>query len=186
MDGCGRAPSAPSSTPASTGTLNLTFTPEAAGFAEAAEIYRRVWAEEGARITEVMEQDTRLTFVGRTIPVVVFEGPSSSGNRNVPMYLRASYTEDEKKAALVHELGHRLIAQLTTRPSGLDEHRVLDLFLYDVWQVLWGKSFADQQVETESGRRGLYDYDTAWRWALSLGASERASRFAEIVRSNRR
>jgi hypothetical protein len=38
---------------------------------------------------------------------------------------------------------------------------VLDLFLYDVWESLWGKDLADQQVKFESGLRGLYDYETA-------------------------
>ena len=45
---------------------------------------------------------------------------------------------------------------------------------------------ADAQVRIESGRTGLYDYDSAWKWALSISKAERASRFAEIVRTNRR
>ena len=87
---------------------------------------------------------------------------------------------------MVHELGHRLIAQLANRPPDLDEHRVLDLFLYDVWERLWGTTFADSQVLIESGRTGLYDYASAWRWALSLSKGERAARFAAIVSANRR
>ena len=165
--------------------LTMTFTPQVPAFDEAAEAYRRLWAEEGSRITPELEQRTTLTFVGRTIPAVVFEGPSRAGNRDVPMHLRASYTADEKKSALVHELGHRLIAQLANRPADLDEHRVLNLFLYEAWESLWGKDFADRQVEVESGRRGLYDYESAWRWALSLSKEERAARFASIVRANR-
>jgi hypothetical protein len=54
------------------------------------------------------------------------------------------------------------------------------------WESLWGKDFADAHVEFESGLAGLYDYKTAWKWALSIGKEQRASRFAEIVRSNRR
>ena len=79
-----------------------------------------------------------------------------------------------------------MIAQLTIRPADLDEHRVLFLFLYDLWERLWGRDFADQQVTVESARTGLYDYASAWRWALSLGQEQRASRFAEIVKANRR
>ena len=48
------------------------------------------------------------------------------------------------------------------------------------------KDFADAQVEFESGLTGLYDYRTAWRLALSISKEQRASRFAEIVRANRR
>jgi hypothetical protein len=102
------------------------------------------------------------------------------------MSLRGSYPLDTKKSALVHELGHRLIGQLTTRPPDLDEHRVLDLFLYDVWESLWGRDFADEHVKVESGQTGLYDYETAWKWALSISKDERASRFAAIVKANRR
>ena len=63
---------------------------------------------------------------------------------------------------------------------------MLFLFLYDVWESLWGKAFADEQVTVESGRKGLYDYETAWKWARSIGKEERAARFAEIVKANRK
>jgi hypothetical protein len=182
--GCGGG-SSTSPSPA-TGPVTMTFTPQDQTFAVAAEAYRRMWADEGTRITEALERSTGLTFVGRSIQAVIFEGPSSSANRDMPMYLRASYTADEKKGTVVHELGHRLIAQLSNRPPDLDEHRVLDLFLYDVWESLWGKTFADEQVLIESRRTGLYDYASAWQWALSLSKGERASRFAAIVSANRR
>jgi hypothetical protein len=102
------------------------------------------------------------------------------------MYLRASYPTDVKKGTLVHEHGHRLIAQLRNRPLDLDEHRVLFLFLYDVWDGLWGSDFADQEVIFESGLKGLYDYESAWKWGRSLTQNERASRFADIMRANGR
>jgi hypothetical protein len=102
------------------------------------------------------------------------------------MRLRASYSADTKRSALAHELGHRLIAQLTRRPDDLDEHRVLFLVLYDMWVSLWGEAFAVRQVEFENGLRGVYDYESAWRWALSLTSEQRSARFAEIKRSNGR
>jgi hypothetical protein len=166
--------------------VNMTFTAQDQSFTEATETYRRLWVDEGTRIVEAMERGTGLTLLETTVKAVIFEGPSRSGLGDVPMYLRASYTADMKKATLVHEHGHRLIAQLRTRPADLDEHRVLNLFLYDVWESLWGKGFADAQVRIESGRTGLYDYDSAWKWALSISKDQRASRFAAIVQSNRR
>jgi hypothetical protein len=185
--GCGRNPSAPSGVPVfAAGRVSMTFTPQDLTFAEAAEAYRRIWAAEGTTIVDAMERSTGLTFLETRVNAVIFEGVSRSGVGDSPMYLRASYSADVKKATLVHEHGHRLIAQLRTRPADLDEHRVLNLFLYDVLESLWGRDFADQQVSFESGLRGLYDYETAWKWALSLSKGERASRFADIVRSNRR
>ena len=184
---CGGGPSAPSGVPVfAEGRVSMTLTPQDQTFAEAAEAYRRVWVAEGSTIVDAMERGTGLTFLEKHVNAVIFEGVSRSGAGDGPMYLRASYPADVKKAVLVHEHGHRLIAQLRTRPADLDEHRVLDLFLYDVWESLWGRDMADQQVTFESGLRGLYDYETAWKWALSLSRAERASRFADIVRANRR
>ena len=145
-----------------------------------------MWADEGARMVEAMERVSRLAFTDGRVEVIVFEGVSNSGTRGTPMYLRASYTADVKKATIVHELGHRLAASLTTLPAGVDGHRVLNLFLYDVWDDLWGRAFADEQVVVESGRRGVYDYETAWQWALAYDREGRAKRLAEIVASNRR
>ena len=167
------------------GTVSMTFTPQSQDFVSAAQTYRQLWADEGSKIVETMSRATGLTFQERNVKAVIFEGVSRSGAGDQPMYLRASYPADVKKGVLVHENGHRLIAQLRNRPRDLDEHRVLFLFLYDVLESLWGKDFADRQVQFDNGLRGIYDYETAWRWALSLTKAERASRFADIVRANR-
>jgi len=185
--GCAGSPSSPSGDDLfAAGKVSMTFTPQNQSFTEAAEEYRGLWAGEGTKIVETMERVSGLTFLETNVKAVIFEGTSRSGVGDVPMYLRASYPIDVKKSTLVHEHGHRLIAQLRNRPADLDEHRVLFLFLYDVWESLWGTDFADAQVEFESGLTGLYDYKTAWNWALSIGKEQRVSRFAEIVRSNRR
>jgi hypothetical protein len=99
--------------------------------------------DEGSRIVEAMERGSGLTFLENHVNAVVFEGVSQSGGGDRPMYFRASYPADVKKATLVHEHGHRLIAQLRNRPTDLDEHRVLFLFLYDVWDSLWGVAGPD-------------------------------------------
>jgi hypothetical protein len=57
---------------------------------------------------------------------------------------------------------------------------VIFLFVYDVWAQLWGKEFADAQVVVESGRRGLYDYESAWRDALALGVVGRSERWRAL------
>jgi hypothetical protein len=185
---CNSSPSSPSGCCGdlfAAASVSMTFSPQAHPFTEAAEAYRRVWAADGTRIVETMQRVSGLTFRETHVKAIVFEDVSQSGAGDRPMYLRASYAPDVKKATLVHEHGHRLIAQLRNRPRDLDEHRVLFLFLYDALESLWGTDLADRQVQFESGLRGLYDYETAWRWALSLTRIERASRFAEIVRANR-
>jgi hypothetical protein len=121
----------------------------------------------------------------------VFEGPSMAGllfNRagvpvgaRDPMRLRASYSADNKKGTLVHELGHRMNLNLRTRPQDLDEHRLLFLYLYDLYVDLYGQEFADGQVAVGRTLKGLYDYDTAWTWTLAMTREARASRLAGVL-----
>jgi hypothetical protein len=164
--------------------LRLNFTPESEKFNEATKQYQSIWDTEGKRIRETMEQVSGLKFQETDIQVIVYEGVSNSGFRDRPMKMRASYPEDVKKATLVHELGHRLNSQLTNRPKEIDEHRLLFLYLYEVWTKLYGERFADEMVEVEKKRKGLYDYESAWAWALSMNEGERAAKFKEVVSMN--
>ena len=52
--------------------------------------------------------------------------------------------------------------------------------MYDIWESLYGKDFADRMVEVEKKRKGLYDYESAWKWALSMSKEERATRFKAL------
>jgi hypothetical protein len=165
-------------------SIILNFTPESEKFVEATRRYQDIWSAEGRKIIEALQTVSGLRFLETDIPVIVFEGASSSGFRDKPMKLRASYPEEVKKATLIHELGHRLNSQLKNRPIDIDEHRVLFLYLYDVWTKLYGRSFADRMVEIEKKRKGIYDYETAWNWALSLSEEERVIQFKEIVKNN--
>jgi len=165
-------------------SIKMNFTPESEKYAEATKQYQEIWNTEGRKMVEAMEIVSGLKFYETEIPVIVFEGASSSGFGDRPMKLRASYPEEVKKATLIHELGHRLNSQLKNRPKDIDAHRVLFLYLYDVWARLYGKSFADRMVEVEKKRKGIYDYETAWNWALALSEEERASKFKELVKNN--
>lgn len=102
------------------------------------------------------------------------------------MRLRASYQAEEKKGTLVHELGHRMNAQLKVRPADLDEHRLLFLYLYDLYVDLYGKEFADRQVAFGKTLKGLYDYEGAWNWALAMSREERLGQFTAVVKMNRK
>jgi hypothetical protein len=170
--------------PAQNSTIKVAFTPESENFVDATRRYQDIWNAEGMKMIEAMQTVSGLRFHEKEISAIVFEGASSSGFGDTPMKLRASYPDEVKKATLIHELGHRLIIQLKDRPKDLDEHRVLFLYLYDVWTKLYGKSFADRMVEVEKQRKGIYDYETAWKWALSLSEKDRAAKFREIVKSN--
>jgi hypothetical protein len=164
--------------------VRVTFIAESDSFGAAATEYTALWSREGPRIIAAMERVTGIRFdsppyADIAITAMIFEGVSSSGYRERPMRLRASYPEATKRATLVHELGHRLQSGVA---ASEDEHEVLFLWLYDVWVALWGKAFADDQVLIEKRRGG--PYPRAWDAALALSATDRAARFQKLRERN--
>jgi hypothetical protein len=161
----------------------IVFEPESAKFEAATDEYREIWRTEGGRISAALERATGLDMEDGPISAIVYGGISNSGYRQYPMYMRASYPRDTKRATLVHELAHRLISGLV--PKDFEDHPVIFLFVYDVWVQLWGQEFADEQVAVEGERRGRYDYEGAWRDALALGAKGRAERWSQFLAERR-
>jgi hypothetical protein len=159
----------------------LSFVPVQPRFTGAAEEYREIWAAEGPRIVATMEADTGLAFPATPIDVFIHQGPGSMTSYDGrSIRIRAGYSPDYKRATLIHEMGHRLTLGLP-RTAELDDHRILYLFLYDVWTDLYGQDFADRMVKIE--RRipsTIYDYDAAWRWALSMTREQRQARLAVL------
>jgi hypothetical protein len=168
---------------AESSSIRITFVAKADSFSTAAREYEQIWAADGRRIVSTMERVAGLSFRYQqfhdtAIAASVLEGVSNSGFRNRSgMQLRASYPADTKRATLIHELGHRLMAGLYTRDEA--EHGPLFLWLYDVWVAMYGKSFADAQVEIERSRGG--PYPAAWDAAMKLTASERAAKWREVL-----
>jgi len=156
----------------------VVFEAQSEEFESAADEYRTIWAEEGLRIVETLERVTGLPFESEPVVAIVYEGVSSSGFRDIPMRMRASYPTDTKRGTLVHELCHRLISDLV--PKKFEDHPIIFLFLYDAWVELWGREFADAQVAVESQRRGIFDYESAWKATLELSAEERSRRWHEF------
>lgn len=178
---CSSTPT-PSAETSSVRVPRIEFVPESETFAAAVGEYERIWAADGARIARTMQDMSGLTFIDTAITAIVFEGVSSSGFRDTPMRLRASHPIDTKKAALMHELGHRLQSPLFRRQD--DEHVPLFLWLYDSWVRLYGKEWADAQVVIEKRRRG--PYPRAWDEVLALSPRERAARWKAVVSNQRR
>jgi hypothetical protein len=168
--------------------VTVTFSPQekTPAFNAAVDEYRAIWAAEGSRIIEGMEKISTLKFPEKSVKVQIYEGTSFSGRGGAPMRLRASYQPDEKKGTLVHELGHRMNVQLKMRAQDLDEHRLLFLYLYDLYVDLYGKEFADREVAFGKTLKGLYDYEAAWNWAMAMSREERLAKFAEVVKVNRK
>ena len=149
-------------------------------FGEAADEYRRLWEAEGARIVGALEAATGLAFPADPIEIIVGNGPPMTSYDGRTIRLRAGYSPLYKKATLVHELGHRLA--MTMNGRGLDDHRLLYLFLYDVWTDLYGRDFAERMVRIERRIPGPGDYDAAWGWALAMSRDERQARLQALIR----
>lgn len=168
--------------------VTVSFSPESKkpAFETAVGEYASIWAAEGDRVIAAMEKISTLRFPEKNVKAQIYEGPSFSGRGSAPMRLRASYQAEEKKGTLVHELGHRMNAQLKVRPADLDEHRLLFLYLYDLYVDLYGKEFAERQVAFGKTLKGLYDYEGAWNWALAMSREERLGQFTAVVKMNRK
>lgn len=157
----------------------LAFVPAEPRFAEAAAEYRRIWEEDGASIAAALEAATGLSFPPAPIEMIVHAGAPMAAYDGRTIRLRAGHSPAYKKATLVHELGHRL-SFLLPRTAELDDHRLLYLFLYDVWTDLYGPDFADRMVSIERRIPGRYDYDAAWTWALAMTREERRARLRAL------
>ena len=157
----------------------VTITAQRPGFEPAAQEYRAIWVGEGARIVAALERETGLTFPDPPVAVTVREGVSGVTRDGRRMFMRASYSAEEKKGALVHELGHLLVMPRTALRREIGEHRLLNLFLYDVWTDLYGGDFADRMVEFE--RRKHRRYRAAWAWALAMTREQRRARLRTLL-----
>jgi hypothetical protein len=164
--------------------VEVQFIPFTAASELDARTYRAIWEESGERIVAAFEAVTCLPFAESIVRAVVAERVSNSGGPEHPMKLRASYVRAVKQATLVHELGHRVLWQLTKRFAGVDGHRTLYLVLDRVWAYVWGEKFAEQRIRDESGWLASYDYGAAWRWARSLRREERVRLWNELLIKN--
>ncbi|HZG08134.1 MAG TPA: hypothetical protein VEZ70_04040 [Allosphingosinicella sp.] len=127
----------------------------------------------------MMERVTGYRYPGGTVHVLVSNNTPMTAFGGRSMSLKASYPQYYKRATLVHELGHRL-AFTMPRTADLDEHRLLYLFLYDVWSDLYGAAYAERMADIERRIKGRYDYAAAWDWALSMTRGERQARLEAL------
>lgn len=142
-------------------------------FIEAAETYQQIWDSDSKRIIDTIEKVSGLRFQETLINAVVFEGTSHSH----PLCLRASYPDKIKKGTLIHELCHRIIHPMISERTP-ELHKIIFLILYDIWLGLYGKEFADKNVEVESKRGEIYK--EAWRWILSFDKETRKKKFSDF------
>lgn len=140
-------------------------------YLNACKEYEEIWTNDGSRIITALKEVTGRDFEESRVAAVVYSDKSFSGrNKYDAMKLRARYDYDVKQATLVHELGHRLMFDIHNESSE-EEHKFLYLFLFDVWEQLYGLDFAKRMTEVESSRTEMYK--SAWEFALSMSKEQR-------------
>ncbi|HUE88149.1 MAG TPA: hypothetical protein VMO26_18910 [Vicinamibacterales bacterium] len=180
--------------------LALSFIAADSDHSAFAEAARGFWESDGVRIVKTMERVSGLRFRDSAITVIMSPRAASSGAGGIstsPLRLDIRYPIP---MSLIHELGHRLShqllitdesaprysrmpAELNTGHAGLDGHKLLYLYLYEIWEHLYGIEVANRWREVERGwaELGFGFIRDAWDWSDSLGPDGRAAKMRGIV-----
>lgn len=170
--------------------MKINFYPEYDNpeFEKAAREYEEIWNREGEKITAVIEKISVLKFKEKIINSVVYRYISFSH----PLSLQADVPSNLKAATLTHELCHRLLAGNEIWPRvkrghpnhRLEQHKLLDLILYDILIDLFGKKKSDEEIRYEISlwnQEEISPYKIAWDWALAMTREERQKEFKKYL-----
>jgi hypothetical protein len=159
--------------------LSINFHPECdiPRFTEAAEEYKKIWAEDGERITKTIQEISGYNFRAETYNAIILDNKPSA---SYPLILLANYSPEKKKSTLVHELTHKVIPRNEVmKASELENHKILNLVLYNIWTELYGKEFADNSVAGEFVWGDTYK--KAWEYALALTKEQRLEEYQKFL-----
>lgn len=161
--------------------LKIYFHPECdiSRFIEGVEEYKKIWAEDGEKITEAIKKISGLNFRADTYNAIILDNKPSG---SYPLVLLSSYSPEKKKSTLVHELTHKVIPRNDAmKASEVENHKILNLILYDIWVELYGKEFADNSVTGELAWGDTYKQ--AWDFTLALTKEQRITEFQKFLSS---
>ena len=151
--------------------------------------YQDIWSSDGEKILKAWQDLSGYSFKETFINAVVHD--SKNGGLSHPLCLKGDASIEVKKAHLVHELGHRVLLlprraqyKKTKSPrTSLDNHKIEYLILYDVYETLYGKGFADFAVKYDRDNLPPL-YGEAWDFALAFKTKEdRQKKFKEMMAS---
>jgi len=151
--------------------------------------YQIVWELEGQRIYDAFEKIITLPFTEKEIKLLINEGEngSNSSGDSIDDIMHFRYNNRCKIGTYLHELSHRIIMEhdLLNKAKQIydikDIHEVVDLFLYDVIEELYGTKTANLRVEYESNFEEEV-YKNSWINALNISFEERQAKLQEIIK----
>ncbi len=161
--------------------IHINFYPEAniPRFIEAAQEYTNIWKEDGTKIANTIEQISGFKFRAEVYNAIILDNKPSG---SYPLTLLSSYIPEQKKSTLIHELTHKVLPRSPQmKESEIENHKILNLILHDIWTELYGKEFADNSVKGELEWGDTYIQ--SWNYVLGLSKEERAKKYREYVES---
>lgn len=152
------------------------------------EEYKVIWSLEGDRIQEAFKKILSLSFSEKEIKLLINSGKNDSNysGNSIKENMIFRYNNRSKIGTFLHELSHRIIMEYSlleiakNKYNIIDIHELIDLFLYDVIEELYGKAAAKLRVEYESNFSDKI-YLNSWNYALSLTYDKRQKILQEIV-----
>lgn len=152
------------------------------------EEYKMIWASEGERIQESFKKILMLPFSEEEVKLLINEGKdgSNSSGDSIKEPMNFRYNNRCKIGTYLHELSHRIVTEYAlldiakSKYNIEDIHQLIDLFLYDVIEDLYGKEAANLRVEYESNFEETV-YSKSWEYALAFTFDERQSMLKNIV-----
>jgi len=147
--------------------------------------YEAVWAIYGKKIEKAFKKIVRLSFKEKTIPVIVGDYDSNFAGKslNDPILFRSSVRH--KLGTVLHELSHRFLLEYHFEYGGivLNDHELIDLFLYDVIKDCFGKFAADERLNYELTFPEI-EITSSWKKIMCKSFIERQRLLKKIINSS--
>lgn len=149
--------------------------------------YKAIWEVEGIKIEEGFKKILKLDFNEKEINLLINEGKDGGNYSGDTLKEEMNFRNNNrcKIGTFLHELSHRIVLEynlleIAKKKFDLKNiHELINLFLYDILNLLYGEESAQFRVEYE--RDFGDEYNNAWDYALSLTFEERQHILSELI-----
>lgn len=151
--------------------------------------YMVLWKSEGERIIDAIETSLGLKFIESKITIEIGQGYQDKGNfsgNSINENMVFRYNNRCKIGTFFHELSHRIIMEhdlynkVKEKYNLRDEHQLIDLFLYDAIEKMYGEKAALYRVDYEKAFPEK-EFAESWEYALKLKKNERKNILCEMI-----